>query len=210
MCFNAQISLLTFILGLIGSIALIRYGNAEYIMENNIYGIFLIFIVGIQLMDFLFWIDLKNTIGINKLATIIGPLFNVAQPIILYIIKVIFLKPNILSGFNLPVAILNIAYFINIIYNYILFISNGVLHTSTSHGHLAWPWLKYFNPYFYLILFAINIFYLSNFKYALALFSIIYFLLYLSYKYFKYNMGELWCFFGSFVPIIMLLVSHFL
>ena len=44
MCFNYKISLLTFIIGLLGSLALIKYGNPKYKNENYIFGIFLIFI----------------------------------------------------------------------------------------------------------------------------------------------------------------------
>ena len=67
MCFNYKVSLFTFAIGTIFSILLIKYGNKKYMLENKITGIFLIFISLIQFMDFLFWIDLKNTIGINKL-----------------------------------------------------------------------------------------------------------------------------------------------
>jgi len=164
-------------------------------------------------MDFLFWIDLKNKLGINKIVTIIGPLFNVGQPIIFYIIKLLYFKPkNILSinNFNLPVLILNILYFINLIYNYFKFLNNSILITSSENGHLKWPWIDYNNPVFYLILMGINIFYLMNFKYGLIFFIITYLFLILSVIYFSYNIGELWCFFGCFIPIIILISSYLL
>jgi hypothetical protein len=160
MCFDAKTSLFTFVIGTIGSILLIIYGNKKYQINNNIFGIFLIFIVLIQLMDFLFWIDIENKLGINKIVTLIGPLLNVGQPLILYIIKLIYYKPNIYTytNFNLPVAILNFSYFIYLFLIYYQFITKEKnLITSTKNGHLDWPWIKYYNPVFYLILFAINI-----------------------------------------------------
>jgi len=156
-------------------------------------------------MDFTFWMDLKNTMGLNKLATIIGPLLNAGQPTIMYIIKVLYFTPNVLSAtnFNWQVMALNILYALYLLSMYFRFITTEPrLTTSTSHGHLAWPWLKYANPYFYLILFAVNIFYLTNFNYSLGMFIITYFFLYLSYKWFPYSIGELWCFFGSFIPAV--------
>jgi hypothetical protein len=57
---------------------------------------------------------------------------------------------------------------------------------------------------------AINIFYLSNFTYSLIAFLVTYFFLYLSIIYFSYRIGELWCFFGSFIPIIMFILSYFI
>ena len=210
MCFNAGSSILTFCIGLVGSIYLIKYGNKKYYLDNLASGIFLIFIAGIQLMDFLFWIDIRNKIGINKLVTIFGPLFNIGQPVILYLVKLFIFKPkNIFSlkDFNLPILILNLCYFISLIYRYILFLKEGKLTTGISHGHLSWPWIKFANPGFYLILLKINIFYLMNFKYSLILFIITYFFFLISVLFFSYNPSELWCFFGAFIPFIMYFLS---
>jgi len=211
MCFSAKTSLITFLLGTAFSILLIQYGNPTYKSDNYVFGIMLLFISAIQLMDFTFWMDLKNMMGLNKLATIIGPLLNVGQPTILYIIKLLYFTPNVLSAdnFNRPVMVLNVLYALYLLAMYFRFITTEKqLTTSTSHGHLAWPWLKYANSYFYLVLFAVNIFYLTNFNYSMCMFIITYFLLYLSYKWFPYNMGELWCFFGAFIPAIMLAASY--
>jgi hypothetical protein len=211
MCFNYKVSLFTFIIGTVFSILLFKYGNKKYKLENKVSGIFFIFISLIQFMDFLFWIDIKNEYGINKITTIIGPILNICQPIILYLIKYLYYKPNLLTfnNFNLPVACLNLIYLIYFIIIYNNFLSNEKLITGTENNHLKWPWIKYSNSYFYLILFAINIFYLFNFKYALTLFIITYFFLFISAKYFYYNAGELWCFFGSFIPLIMFYLSFF-
>ena len=205
MCFSAKASLITFLLGTTFSILLIKYGNPTYKSDNYVFGIMLLFISSIQLMDFTFWMDLKNTMGLNKLATIIGPLLNVGQPTIFYIIKLLYFKPDVLSAtnFNWPVMVLNASYALYLLSMYFRFITTEKqLTTSTSHGHLAWSWLKYANPYFYLILFAVNIFYLTNFIYSLGMFIITYLFLYLSYKLFPYSIGELWCFFGAFIPAI--------
>jgi len=189
-----------------------KYGNIKYKMENKISGIFLICISLIQFMDFLFWIDIKNKFGINHIVTILGPILNVAQPIILYLIKYFYYQPNVLSfqNFNLPVALLNLMYFIYFIGMYVKFLSSGKLTTTAGKHHLSWPWIKYSNPWLYLILFAVNIFYLFDFKYALILFTVTYFFLFLSVKYFYYNASELWCFFGSFIPLIIYFASFYL
>jgi hypothetical protein len=212
MCFNYKVSLFTFTIGTIFSILLINYGNKKYALENKVAGIFFIFISAIQFMDFLFWIDLKNKMGINKITTILGPILNVCQPTILYLIKYFYYKPDVLSMnyFNLPIAVLNLLYFIYFINNYTKFLTNDKLVTGTENGHLKWPWIKYSSPRFYLILFAINMFYLFHFKYAFVFFAITYFFLFISARYFYYNMGELWCFFGSFIPLIMFFASFYI
>lgn len=202
MCFNYKISLFTFIIGVIFSVLLIKTGNNE----NQVTGIFMIFISFIQFMDFLFWVDINNTIGINKITTIIGPILNVCQPTILYLIKYFYYKPDV---FNF-VGLLNLLYFIYFVIIYITFLSNDKLITTSKHGHLSWSWIKYYNVFFYLFVFSINIFYLFDFKYALILCSVIYLCLFISAVYFKYNVGELWCFFGAFIPLIMYIVSIYL
>lgn len=213
MCFNYKVSLLTFGIGIIFSIILIKYGNTKYILENKTFGIFYLFIALIQFMDFLFWIDLHNTIGINKITTILGPILNVLQPNILYLIKILYYKPNInisptLGNFNLQIAILNCLYFLYFIIFYKEFLTTDKLITQTTKtNHLEWPWIKYANPYFYIILLTVNIFYLSNFKYALVTFLITFAFLIISVKYFNYNIGELWCFFGAFSPAILYFLS---
>ena len=211
MCFNYKTSLLNFVLGTIGSLVLIKYGNPKFKSDNTAFGIFGIFIACIQLMDFLFWIDLRNKTGINHIMTIFGPLLNVGQPIILYIIKLLYFVPKKMDSTNLSVAVLNGLYMLYLLQMYYKFFTTEKnLTTTTKHGHLDWSWLKYANPYFYLILFAINIFYLTNFNYSLLFFIITYFLLYLSIKFFSYSPGQLWCFFSSSIPIFMIVCSHLL
>lgn len=211
MCFTAKVSLITFLVGVVGSIILMKYGNPKFHKENITSGIFLLFIAGIQLMDFLFWIDVNNTIGINKVTTIIGSLFNVGQPLFLYITKILYFTPkNILSmeNFNLPVLIFNLVYLLNVVIFYISFINSGTLITRPENGHLSWPWIKYSNPIFYILLLAINIFYLIDFKYAFVEFVITYLFFILSVVFFSYNIGELWCFFGIFIPYLMIIASY--
>ena len=159
MCFNYKVSLFTFIIGVIFSLLLVKTGNRE----NLVTGIFMIFISFIQFMDFLFWIDINNTFGINKITTIVGPILNVCQPTILYLIKYFYYKPDV---FNF-VGLLNLLYFIYFIIIYITYLSNNKLITTIKHDHLSWPWIKYYNVLFYLFVFSVNIFYLFDFKYAL-------------------------------------------
>lgn len=117
-----------------------KYGNPNYKKENIVSGIFMIFITLIQLMDFLFWIDIKNKYGINKITTILGPILNAGQPIIFYIIKILFFNPTIFTTkyFNFPVFLLNTLYFFYFLNTYFLFLSKGNLVTSTLNNHLSY------------------------------------------------------------------------
>ena len=208
MCFNAKTSLFTFLTGIISSILLIYYGNKKYKTENTVFGLFFIFISFMQFFDLMFWTDLKNKKNINKIATSIAPLFNLGQPLFLYFLKILFYKHDYYSNTNIGFSLINIIYFGYIIFNYSKFISENNLITCLDKSHLKWEWLKYFNPFLYLILLLLNFFYLSNFKYSLMSFIISAISLILSYKYFNYHIGEIWCFFGVFIPIFILLCSY--
>jgi hypothetical protein len=211
MCFNASVSLFTFMLGTAFSLILIKYGNPKYKKENSIFGIFFLFISAIQGMEYLMWIDLKNKMRLNEIMTLLFPLINTGQPILLYLIKFISLKLEFerLQKVDIFVLLLNLIYLFQIIYNYIKFLLQGEHITKVKNGHLSWPWLKFANPLFYLILFAIDIFYLTDFQYSFSLFFMTYLFLFISYNYFHYNVGELWCFFGSFIPLILFFLSKY-
>lgn len=208
MCYNRNVSLIAFSMSMVFSGFLIIYGNPAFRAENLIAGLFLMFVAGIQFMEFLFWIDLHNKIGINKLTTIIGSLFNIGQPILIYIIKILVLRPTFHFDY---VTILNLIYLVHLLYVYSRFLYNGPLTTSSiSNGHLSWPWLKYANREFFLLMFAINIFYLTDFAYSMAMFSIVYAILALAIVFFPKNAAEFWCFMSASVPAIMIPVSYLL
>lgn len=199
MCFSAKASLGAFIIGFVGSLLLASLGGRT----NISFGVFFIFISLIQLMDFAIWSDLGNKIGINRLSTTIGPLLNVGQPLIMFIIKrIVFNK----QGFDI-VTLLNIGYSAYLARIYYLFIKGGELTTKVEQGHLKWGWLKHTNGLVYLIMFVINAMYLSDPRFSLLVTIITAFFLFLSHSYFAYHVGEIWCYFGAFIPALVYLLG---
>lgn len=213
MCFSPQTSFITFLIGIIFSLLLIYKGNKKYIKENIVFGITLIIVALVQLDEFFLWLDIDNKFNINKITTLISPFLIVGQPIFVYLLKIYFYhQNNILSfkNYNLPILILNIIYIIFFIGSYVNFYQNDIHTTGVKKGHLSWPWLKYFSHSFYLILLAINILYLSNFNYSVIFLIVSYFGLIISTIFFSYHIGELWCFYGAFVPLFMYFISSYL
>jgi len=210
MCFNAPVSLATFFLGFIFSLILIFYGNPKYKKENIVFGIMLIFISSVQLMEYFLWTDINNKYGINHLMTLICPLLIVCQPIILYIIKIIYFKPDLLSlnNYNLQLFILNIIYLYMFLLNYSKYLNKDLI-TTVKKGHLSWPLSNLMNPIFYLILLALNMFYLTDLQYSTIIFIITYLFSILSYIYFGYHIADMWCFFGSSVPLILFIITQY-
>ena len=200
MCFSAKASLGAFVIGLVGSILLTSLGGRT----NISFGVFFIFISLIQLMDFTIWMDLGNKIGLNRIATMIGPILNVGQPLIMYLIKIV-----VFQHFHVDfMSVLNIGYTLYLARIYYLFIKSGDTITKVEQGHLKWPWLKYTNPMAYLIMFVINALYLTEFRFSLFVTSFTLFFLFLSKSYFAYHVGEMWCYFGAFIPMLVYLLGR--
>jgi hypothetical protein len=206
MCFSSDSSLFTFITGIISSLLLIYYGNKKYNKENLSFGLFFIYVSFMQLFDYLFWNDLDNKKKINEKITLIAPIFNWSQPLFIFIVKLFVYKNFNLLLFN----IINFIYFICISINYYNFITNEkeLITTVNKENHLLWRWKKYLNKIFYLLFSTLNIFYLTKFKYSLFVFILGTFSLILSNYFFKYETSEIWCFFGVFIPLIMIPISY--
>ena len=172
-----------------------------------------IFISIIQLIEYFLWIDIDNKYGINYLMTLISPLISplivIIQPFILYVIKFIYFKPELLTSTNL-LFIANIIYFGIFLVNYITNFINKRLITKVENGHLYWPIKNLMSSTFYLILLLVNIFYLTDFKYSLLVALFTYLFSILSYKYFGYHIIEMWCFFGAFLPLIIFFITRYL
>ena len=210
MCFDAQTSLSTFFIGAGFSLLLIYRGNPKYKRENLQFGIFLIFISLFQFMDFLFWIDLKNAKEINHWVTIFGSIFNLGQPLILFLIKIAVSRPKVIDPI---IALINIIYaeYLSVFYYRFLKSSSSSIQTRVEKGRLLWPWLKPWSSqghFLYLFVIACNIFYLSDFNYSMVFFAFGSLFLWASYSFFGYHVGEMWCFFSAFLPLILLLFSY--
>jgi hypothetical protein len=164
MCVNAEVSLLSFIIGVISSVCLIYYGNKKFAKENLSIGIFFIYVSVIQLLEYFIWIDLDNKKGLNKIISIIFPVIIFSQPFIFYIIKSHIFNKNILW-----INLLIIFYIFIGIFKYKSYLENETLITNVKNKYLFWKWNKYNIIYLYEIIFIISVFIYSNLYYSLLL-----------------------------------------
>ena len=80
MCYNKDISLYTYIIGLVASYLLIKKQNKTL----KILGWFFMVLIQMQLIEYFLWTNNKcNTRNIHL--SILGALFNFIQPILLYL-----------------------------------------------------------------------------------------------------------------------------
>lgn len=203
MCFSANISLKAFLSGLIGSFLLIYYGNPKFHYENLTFGLFFAYVSFMQLFEFMFWMDLKNKQGMNEIGSILGSFFNMTQPSLLYAVKEFYTPVLQNSLLSMGVRAINLLYFVHALVGYLTYIVYEKLVVShIVDGHLEWNWKKYFNTFFYVVVLAINVFYLTDYYYSLFLFIIGSIVRQYS-NYYKTN-DEIWCYYSAFIPLILL------
>ena len=212
MCFSAQSSAYNFIFGIVCSFLLIKYGNKKYSENNLIYGYFFIYIVFMQLFDLIFWLNQNPNSKINNIFTHIAALFVYTQPTMLYLLKVLIQKPNFNNNIDKFYLLINLFYLYVVYEYYSNFIKDKPIITLKKGNHLRWK-LTQNNSYFlYFILFALNIFYLveslSDIKYAIIVFILIFGSLLISSKLFEGYIGELWCYIATASPIFLLILGY--
>lgn len=202
MCFNASISIFSYLFGFINSLILFKRGY-------KIEGIFYAFIIQIQLIEYLLWNNNKKT-QLNKYLTKIGIILNQLQPYILYL-TIIKYSNNII-----PLYVHKLMYIfliINIIY---LYINYKLLFTYTigipNKIELQWKIhygkLKKFYILFLLIILILMWNGLTKYKYLNIL------LVLLTYigSYIKYNktkgVGSIWCLYAAYIPFLLNVIYY--
>lgn len=198
MCFNKDISLISYIIGTLSSIFLYLRG---YKIEGILYG----FIVQMQLIEYLLWLN-NSCNNINKIITKIGILLNHLQPIVLYLLIVYF--NNKIKNYYIHHIIIIIYIILTIIY---LIYNNKLLENCTigipNKQELKWS-IHYGNQkkYYYIFLFTLISLTIIGFKKYNYLNAYLILLIYLI-SYIKYNktksVGTIWCLFAAYMPVLL-------
>ena len=197
MCFSSEISLATFIAGIVGSILCISLGKPV----DKIVGYFFMFVSLMQGIEYLLW-NHQIRDDYNRFLSILGMIFNHLQPIVLGLLILYFYK-NVSS----KIYIILFLYLCTIIPYSIQFLNNKNLQYTikNKHHHLQWNWnvmVYSFITYLIFLLTLCLLFYIGfpdEYKYIAIVTAL---LSYGSSYFFYYNegvMGSLWCFYILFI-----------
>jgi len=206
MCFSANVSILTFTIGIVSSILCVSLGKPF----DKILGYFVGFVSLMQGIDFLLW---KHQIcdNYNKILSKIGMLLNHLQPIVLGIVILIFNKKiNKINKYG--VIILMIIYLFVIIPYSIQYFTNSKLQCTLkgnkTNPHLIWQWnyMKFFKIVYTIFLITICLLCLIGLPTITEGFwcSLVACITYVTSLiiYPQKSIGALWCFYVIFIPII--------
>jgi hypothetical protein len=211
MCYSKDLSLASLSFGIFASVILIYFGNKKSESTNKAIGYFFLFVTLMQLVEYFLWLDIECSNGLNKLGSILGPVLNHLQPIVMLILATVFLEPANLISQSVVVPT-NVLYLIYCGYEYVKYLSepSNLCVKTNECDHLNWTWKKDFNYLFYFAISFINIanFY-KNFNLMVS-FGISYLLLLVSIFGFNKNIGEFWCLMVTGVPLINLFIENVL
>lgn len=206
MCISAQMSINVFVIGILLIIILNIFGNKDYKKYNLFFSYIFLFVLLMQLVDYLIWNDINCSNGLNKFAGIIGPLFNLTQPLLVYFLIKKHLKIKTHKIFDY----INYLYLIFIILylgNYYL---NNNLCSKLINKNINWAW---YNTNFESIMFICYLVVLffnsisSNNLFVFLSIMILYVFLIFTNIFKKGVAGEFWCFTAPFSLIFILLLQ---
>ena len=211
MCYTKELSITSFLFGIITSLLLINYGDEKYKYENKAIGMFFIYISFAQLIEYFIWSDLQCKDGSNKFASQIGPLLINLQPVVFYAIVSSYVPSADIIPKNVMI-LLNVIYTIYVIANYSSYIAKPVNSCTftNSQNHLDWKWKYDFNYIYYQLLLLLNFINYFNNTQIFNTFVVVYILFFISYFKFNENIPELWCLLSTGVPIIILIMQKLL
>lgn len=212
MCYSKELSIKSFLLGIVSAGLLLYFGNKDKQNVNKAVATFFIFISLIQLMEYFMWKDIKCETGENYVASIIGPLINLLQPVVMFAIYCYFLNSNVNNNTLSCIIGANIIYCIYVLYLYENYLNdkNNLCTKVNEDNHLTWNWLKNYKSALYVFFLLLNsIPFLSYNEIIVSIVMSIATLIFSQTNY-KKNIGELWCFASTGIPLIVLCVQKYL
>jgi hypothetical protein len=205
MCYSAEVSLITFSIGIGFSILLMMRSHKFH----KLLGYFLGFVALMQFIEFLLW---RHQIcdTYHKLLSVIGMILNHVQPVILALVTAYIYKQNINA-----LAVITLIYLAVIIpysMQYTNLLQCSTVITGSGNPHLVWNWNTMSYSTFVYSIFLAAFVGIALFGMPLhegRIFALVAVLTYTvsSLIYERKVVGSLWCFWTAFIPMIVYLLN---
>lgn len=211
MCFNSNISIITYLIAMSGSYQL-------YNMNLRPEAIFYAWVAQMQLLEFLLWkfqpCNVKpNITQKNIYTTHIANIVNHLEPFVLLFAIVYFSKVKLsknIINYMYIFAILTILYTYNVINT-----TECTTVSEQSKPHLDWKWNSgpYFIQFYTLFLITLLVLAYNGLPYPRNIINtfiifVSYALSYLIYRD-NHSVGAMWCFSAAFAPLLLILMYKY-
>jgi hypothetical protein len=189
MCWNEEVSLNTFIFGIVSAAIVLAINKNEF---SNV--LFLLSVTFMQLIEYFAWRNIHNKEAI-KFISICG--------MVLILLQLIILNTFNLQG-NERIIIL-IILFITSLLALIHIIKNNKLQMNKAiNGHLAWHWVDLPIPLL-IVLLSLYLYSAIRNKEIIILFLIIILLSISLFSYYKYKTwGSMWCYISNIFWLVLI------
>ena len=205
MCYTADTSLYTFIIGAMTSLVLIGQTRPDY----QIVGGFFFVVSLMQLYDYIFWTHLPPS-ELNRQVTRLACLTNYIQPFVLALL-IYRIKKQIS-----PVAIAFLMAYALVIITYLYVSWNKLEYTEVtekSNGSLEWSW-NHQKGYEWVAFFFVStlaILFWKHLQSPLHLYLSIAIVASFFFSMYKYKIrpivGRFWCYFAAWVPAVIIVLD---
>lgn len=205
MCYSAESSQISFIVGSLGAIYLLN--TKEPMLKHA--GLFLFAVVFIQLLEYMMWID-QECGKLNEYASkMVYPVLIIQMMTIFlgaYLYKTTFIHDKILVG------LIAFFFYMTLKTIYLNFTNDSIFWCSKPNENSALQWANFENvtmneSLMYYLLFLIAPFLMKNKKYGFTL-LISGLITFIATRYENpYSNNSRWCFFSAFIPLILILVK---
>jgi len=189
MCWNEEVSLNTFIFGIVSAAIVLAINKNEF---SNV--LFLLSVTFMQLIEYFAWRNIHNKEAI-KFISICG--------MVLILLQLIILNTFNLQG-NERIIIL-IILFITSLLALIHIVKNNKLQMNKAiNGHLAWHWVDLPIPLL-IVLLSLYLYSAIRNKEIIILFLIIILLSISLFSYYKYKTwGSMWCYISNIFWLVLI------
>ena len=212
MCISAEASRNMFLGGVISSVLLMKFGIKKLESYNLFLVIVFLYVILMQVIDYLVWTDLDCKLGRNKIAGILGSFLNYSQPLFVLLIGYLILSKKINKG----VLGLNIVYLVLFSYFLYNYYSKGEFCSSVDPdtGNLVWNWtqsniIKVLALAYFIVLFT-NLLSFSDNNYMLLVIALIFIYVLMvmaNIKNYK-SIGNIWCFITPTIIVLFLIFQR--
>lgn len=197
MCWSATASIVAFIVGTILTWVV------AFVMKCRLFYLIAImwqWVLLMQLFEFILWKNPECN-STNEIATMGAYIANVLQPVICFILFMLYNDSNIPS--RVVASILIVSYII-----FLLITNKGykcVTKTKTC-SHLSYPWWNEYKGLFYVFILCSIVLLLIR-PISLSIFMVLFLIvsISLSARYYSCGIASMWCFFAIIAPILFAL-----
>jgi hypothetical protein len=209
MCYSREVSAITYGIGSISSGLLYKIAADRYDNSLKIVALFFLFVIQMQLIDFVLWSSGPKCTRVNVLTSNVGAILNHVQPIVLYALIRALNKDEYKKHHKILDGLLTLYTIALIIYTVFVMPINKCSEVSLDK-HMKWYWNLGINSgllYTIYLITLVSFFYYGikpPYNKIIGIFAVIS-CIYASIRYRKsFVIGTMWCWMAALLPVFLL------